>query len=228
MFTGLIETLGTVVSVEPRGTATLLGIRPEASEFSVPPGGSVAVDGACLTLEKARGAVFYFTAVAETIERTTLGRAQAGARVNLERPLMAGARLDGHMVLGHVDGVGTIISEQSYGAGGGKSCTITVPSELSLFMAEKGSVAIDGISLTIAKSSGAEITVALIPRTLAATTLMLKRVGAEVNIECDVIARYIYKMIHDVPAARGETGHGGAAARVRPETLLARMERSGF
>jgi riboflavin synthase len=220
MFTGLIETLGTVVSFEPKGSATLLGIRPDASEFSVPPGGSVAVDGACLTLETSRGGVFFFTAVAETVERTTLGRARAGTRVNLERPLMVGARLDGHMVLGHIDGVGTITGERVQGAGAGKNCTIAVPAELSLFMAEKGSVAIDGISLTIAKSAGAEITVALIPRTLAATTLMVKRAGAEVNVECDVIARYIYKMIHTTPAAPLGTG--------RAESLLERMERSGF
>ena len=99
MFTGLIEMLGTVVSVEPRGAAALLGIKPDTGEFSVLPGASVAVDGACLTLEKSSGPVLFFTAVAETLERTTLGRVRAGVRVNMERALMAGGRFDGHMVL---------------------------------------------------------------------------------------------------------------------------------
>jgi riboflavin synthase len=231
MFTGLIETLGTIVSVEKTRGAALLGIRPDAAGFCPLPGASVAIDGVCLTLENSSGGVHFFTAVAETLERTTLGRKRTSSRVNLELAMKADGRFDGHFVLGHVDGVGTIVADNRDGAG--VSRTLRVPGPCAPLMAEKGSVAIDGISLTIAKVNGCEITLALIPRTLEATTLSLKRVGDEVNIECDVLARYIHGMMkgeqsigrkgrtHDSRESLGRVHSGG-------ETLLAHMERAGF
>ena len=219
MFTGLIETMGTIVSVEHRGSARFFGIHPDLAGFAVSPGASVAVSGACLTLECAKGPLLYFTAVEETLDRTTLRMARPGAKVNLERALVAGGRFEGHIVLGHIDGVGTIRSERVL-AGRGMRRTVEVPEAYAVFMAEKGSVAIDGISLTIAKVSGREIEVALIPRTLAATTMAQKRVGDPVNIECDVLARYLQRLARGVHCAFTEEESGA--------TLLERMERAGL
>jgi riboflavin synthase len=221
MFTGLIETMGTVMSRASRGPGALLGVRPDEIEFSVAAGGSVAIDGVCLTMEKKAGDVLYFTAVNETLFRTTLGRFQPGVRVNLERALPADGRLDGHFVLGHVDGIGMIAEVKELGEGAGSYCSITVPDNLAVFMAEKGSVAIDGVSLTIAKVIESTISVALIPRTLAATAISLKKAGDRVNLECDVIARYIYRIL------TGSVAAGSPLSR-RGDRLVDLMERSGF
>lgn len=219
MFTGLIETIGTVAAIERRGRTRLIGIRPDAVGFDVSHGASVAVDGACLTLECAREKSLFFTAVEETLDRTTLASARPGTRVNLERALVAGGRFDGHLVLGHVDGVGEIVSRGE--ERGGERRTIRVPRGCEVFMAEKGSVAIDGVSLTVAGAFGDEITVALVPRTIEATTLARKRAGDTVNVEADVIARYLYKMVYT-----GTNGPGGAPGA--GGGLLDLMERSGF
>ena len=221
MFTGLIETSGTIVSVEKSRGAAILGIRPDKNGFLPLPGASVAVDGVCLTLEHARGGMFYFTAVAETLGRTTLGRAKQSVGVNLEQAMPADGRFDGHFVLGHVDGMGMIVAD--HGEGTGILRTIRVPENCVPLMAEKGSVAIDGISLTIAAVEGDRISIALIPRTLEATTMSLKKPGDAVNIECDVLARYVNRMMTfggQQPEASGRT-----AGR---ETLLEQMERAGF
>jgi riboflavin synthase len=218
MFTGLIETTGSIVSVDKKDGASLIGIKPVSAGFSAPAGASVAVDGACLTVESIKAPVLYFTAVKETLERTTLGRLRAGAQVNLERALGVGGRLDGHLVLGHVDTVGTISGVRT--DKGDKRMAIKVPETLMRFMAERGSVAIDGISLTIAQVYGAEITVVLIPTTCAVTTVGRKKPGDAVNIECDVIARYVCRFL--------SAEKGGAAADNSETTLLQRMEGAGF
>jgi riboflavin synthase len=214
MFTGLIETLGTITSIKPSGSVHVIGIRSDATDFSVPAGGSVSISGACLTLEKTIKQEFFFTAVHETMERTTLGCATVGDRVNMERSLVLGGRLDGHWVLGHIDGVGYIRSRRD----SAESCVLTVmvPETVVCLMAEKGSVAIDGISLTIAKAGSRSIDLALIPATLRATTLGLKKAGDRVNVEADVLARYVH-------AAATK------AALLSPgETLFSKMERFGF
>ncbi len=217
MFTGLIETIGTVITVERKGHAVLLGIRPADLRLIAAPGASVAVDGVCLTVENTRGPVLFFTAVTETVGRTTLATIQPGSEVNLERPVSAQGRFDGHMVLGHVDGTGTIIAVRSEDAG--RCMMVEVPTSCRRFMAEKGSVAIDGISLTIAEAGdGGTISIALVPRTIASTTMRNKGVGDIVNIECDVIARYIDRLLGSQETAPGEES----------ETLLERMERLGF
>ena len=218
MFTGLIETTGAIVSIERKGAANLIGIKPESAEFTALPGASVAVDGVCLTVEAIKGPVLYFTAVKETLDRTTLGHARPGGKVNLERPLKADGRFDGHLVLGHVDGVGTITAVRS--DSGDRRCIVKVPEIVIRFMAEKGSVAIDGMSLTIAEVRGAEITIALVPRTLEATTMGQKRPGDRVNIECDVIARYVSSLL------AGDRGPSGASDR--DTTLLEKIEGAGF
>jgi riboflavin synthase len=136
MFTGLIETLGTITSIKPSGSVHVIGIRSDATDFSVPAGGSVSISGACLTLEKTIKQEFFFTAVHETMERTTLGCATVGDRVNMERSLVLGGRLDGHWVLGHIDGVGYIRSRRD----SAESCVLTVmvPETVVCLMAEKG------------------------------------------------------------------------------------------
>jgi riboflavin synthase len=214
MFTGLIETLGTISSVKRSGAVQVLGIVPESAGFTVSIGGSVSVDGACLTLESEKNRELFFTAVQETLACTTLKDAKAGTRVNLERPLALGHRLDGHMVLGHVDGIG-FIRERRDGKGN-SLFAITVPQECVQLMARKGSVAIDGISLTIAALRHDAIEVALVPATLEKTTLGQKKAGDAVNIEADVIARYVQSCAVASPHANGR------------ETLYDKMERLGY
>jgi riboflavin synthase alpha subunit len=191
MFTGLIETLGTISSLEKRGSSIIMGIEPDLPVFDVNDGGSVAIDGACLTVECKKSKVIYFSAVRETLQRTTLASPFTGRRVNMERAMQVSGRLDGHLVSGHIDGLGTIV--QDHDVQGSVLRTIAIPEELQPFMAEKGSVAIDGVSLTIAKSTVATITISFIPATIQKTTMLIKRAGDHVNIECDLIARYLYR-----------------------------------
>jgi len=194
MFTGLIETTGVIADVRPRGGGAELCVKPDAAGFNVEAGASVAVDGVCLTLEKSDdGGRLCFTAVAETLERTAVNKFHAGRRVNLERAMRADGRFDGHIVLGHVDAVGRIVSDEKVGISVVR--TIEIPKDLSPLTAEKGSIAVDGISLTIAKTKPGSISISLIPATLSHTTMGEKKVGDSVNIECDVLARYIYGMI---------------------------------
>ena len=201
MFTGIVECMGTILSARRSGSTVHLTIKPDITDFIVPIGGSVAVDGACLTVEAYSGSVLNFSAVKGTIECTTLNSVISGRRINLERALKFGDRLDGHLVLGHVDGIGTIISDVD--VGGSIIRTIQIPPDLDQFMAEKGSVTIDGISLTISKSRTCEVTVSLIPLTLQNSSMSVKKRGDLVNVECDVLARYL-KRICDVEKNDGK------------------------
>lgn len=218
MFTGLIETTGTILKIDRKGTSVVIAVRPECDSFDVRNGDSVAINGACLTIEKHNDSVLSFSAVRETLNRTTLGSSTIGTKVNMERALKVGDRLDGHMVLGHVDGIGVISDDQDMN--GSILRTIKVPSELRPFMAEKGSVTVDGISLTIAKSTIDSITISFIPVTLEKTTMLSKKAGDPVNLECDLIARYLHRLL-----AFKENAYP-------PETtgdlLLSKMERLGF
>ena len=215
MFTGLIECMGTINSIERKGSSVILGIEAEVTEFDVRNGGSVAIDGVCLTVERISGKRMYFSAVRETLSRTTLSTAVIGRKVNLERALQFGGRLDGHIVAGHVDATGIITHDEE--AGGSLLRTIALSPEVMVFMAEKGSVAIDGISLTIASVGASDITISFIPVTLAKTTMCRKNVGEKVNVECDTIARYLYRMLH-----------GTQQNSTKGESLLSSMERFGF
>jgi riboflavin synthase len=218
MFTGLIECIGTIISVSHIGSNIVLAIDPGMEHFSVPLGGSVSIDGACLTVERFSGSTLYFSAVQETIKRTTLSAALPGRKVNMERALKTGDRLDGHFVLGHVDGIGKIIADSD--RGGSLLRTIQVPQLFDEFIAEKGSVAIDGISLTIAKSTSCEMTISCIPLTIQKTVLSLKKVGDFVNIECDVLARYIKRIF--------KSGDTGTHSENSGDSLLIKMEGAGF
>ena len=200
MFTGIIETTGTVRSIEARGDLTRLGIEAASIASEVAIGDSVAVNGTCLTVTGTQGSVVHFDAVVETLEKTALGDLAAGSRVNLERALVAGGRLDGHIVQGHVDGVGRVRGLER--AGNDVRLAIDCPEEIRQFLLEKGSVAIDGVSLTVVDVDDAGFDVALIPLTLEHTTLGERSVGERVNLEADVLGKYVKSYLDRVVPAR--------------------------
>jgi riboflavin synthase len=197
MFTGLIETTGEVISFTPSaGGAARLTIAAPAVAGRLRTGDSVAVRGVCLTaLAIEADAVpprFSADLAAETIARTTLSRLEAGSMVNLELPTPAGAPLGGHVVQGHVDGVGTLLSIEpvSSGAGSDWVLRLRLPVALMRYVVEKGSISVEGISLTVAGIAGDEIWIAILPHTYTATNLHTLRPGMGVNIEVDVLAKY--------------------------------------
>jgi riboflavin synthase len=187
VFTGIVTALGRVRSLETRRGGARLVVRPPASWGRLARGESVAVSGVCLTaLSSGRDLVADLSS--ETLRRSTLGELEPGGAVNLERALRWGARLSGHFVLGHVDGVSTLLDVSR--AGNSWSYRFTVPAGLSRFVVEKGSVALDGVSLTVAGRRGRAFTVAVIPETRRRTTLGTAQPGGVLNFEVDVFARY--------------------------------------
>jgi riboflavin synthase len=193
MFTGLIEALGVVRELTADGAGRFLVIEaaPLAADLAL--GESVAVNGCCLTVVAHDAATCSFQAGPETLLRTNLGELQPGGRVNLERSLRVGDRLGGHIVQGHIDGVGRIdrIASDGDWVVMGFAC----PPDLSAQMVRKGSVAVDGVSLTLVDVEDGRFTVALIPHTLANTTLGLKKPGDAVNLETDLLAKYVQKCL---------------------------------
>ncbi len=189
MFTGLVEEGGTLRSVTPTDGGARLVIDASVVLEGLEIGDSVAVNGACLTAVEIDAAGFAVDAVAETLRRTSLGGAAAGDRVNLERPMRLGDRLDGHLVQGHVDGVGAVRSARP--EGGSTVLEIAAPPDLLRYVVEKGSITVDGVSLTVAGRLADAFTVALIPHTMQVTTLGPQAVGRAVNLEVDVVAKYV-------------------------------------
>ncbi len=190
MFTGLVEALGHVEAVAPRGDGRRLVLRvPTDLTGEVTVGESIAVSGVCLTVIAVESRRLAFDLAEETLRVTTLGELAPGDPVNLERPLRVGARLGGHLVLGHVDGVGRVTGVRPEGSG--RRLTVAVPPALRPLLIPKGSVAVDGVSLTVAELGEAEFGVALILHTLAVTTLGTQRVGGRVNLEMDVLGKYV-------------------------------------
>jgi riboflavin synthase len=185
MFTGIVSAVAKVVDAGD----VRIGIDHAGIARHLKRGGSIAVNGACLTVVKKQGPIFYADVVPETRKRTNLGALKKGDEVNLELPLTAAASLDGHLVQGHVDATAEIRSVRQTRAG--KEVTIELPSQVSRFVAEKGSIAVDGVSLTVAGVDRSTFTVALIPHTLEATIARHYRSGSRVNLEADVIARYV-------------------------------------
>lgn len=194
MFTGLVEDIGTVVRADRREDALVIVVEPgklPAAELVV--GDSVCHDGVCLTVTE-RGATLYTVlAGAETLSRTTLGDVQVGGKLNLERALRMGDRLGGHMVAGHVDGTGAILARADHGAN--VIYTIAAAPALLRYVVEKGSIAVDGISLTVNHVDTSGFDVAIIPHTAGATTLGAKRPGDRVNLEVDLIGKYVEKLL---------------------------------
>ena len=186
MFTGIVEERG---RVETMGSGRLV-VDAHTVVRDSEVGASVSVNGVCLTVVERTDTSLRFDLSEQTLERTCLGDLRPGEPVNLERPVTLVARLGGHLVQGHVDGVGQVTRVEVDGSGGAH-VSIRVPGELSRYVVERGSIAIDGVSLTIAAVDDDEITVALIPHTLAVTTLGLAAPGRRLNVEADVIARYV-------------------------------------
>jgi riboflavin synthase len=200
VFTGIVEEMGTVVALARTGHAARLGVKARVTLEGSDLGASVAVSGACLTVVERSADGFVFELGPETLTRTTLGRLQPGDPVNLERPLRFGGALGGHLVLGHVDGVGAV--EEVTRVESTTRVRIALPSrELEPLLIPRGSVAVDGVSLTVAALGDMSFEVMLIPHTLAATTLGRLRLGQPTNVEADVIGKYLVRSL----ALRGAT-----------------------
>jgi riboflavin synthase len=192
MFTGLIQDVGTVAAVEPVAQGARVSVRTRLAGLTH--GASIAVDGACLTALEVRPGLFSADASAETLLRTTVGDRKPGDRVNLELPLALGAPVGGHLVLGHVDGVGRIRARER--AGDAERVVVELPPALLPLVVEKGSIALDGISLTVNELVGADaISLMLIPETLRATTWGQKRAGERVNVEADILAKHVARLL---------------------------------
>jgi len=195
MFTGIVEGTGTVAALAAADDASGARLEVEAPFLAgdLRPGESVAVNGCCLTVAQATAAGFAADLVAETLRRTALGGLAAGDLVNLERPMALGGRLGGHLVQGHVDGVARVLDRTA--AGDGQEVRIELPAELQRYVVEKGSVAVDGVSLTVAGVGPGWFAVALVPHTLEVTTLGRRRPGDPVQLEVDVVAKYVERLV---------------------------------
>lgn len=219
MFTGLIEEVGSVAGKALRGGEARLRIACKMGVGSDAPGGplamgeSISVDGACLTVVAIHADGFEIDASAETLARTTLGGLTVGAGVNLERAMPLGGRMGGHLVTGHVDGVGALVSRSP--SGDSTVMTFSFPAELARFIAEKGSICVSGTSLTVNAVTADTFSVTIIPHTLKMTTLGALVAGTRVNLEIDLVARYVLRA-REVDAAVGTS------------TLGATLERAGY
>ncbi len=200
MFTGIVEELGEVVCMHADGGSARIQVRGPLVMVGAAQGDSIAINGVCLTVTGISGGEFTADVMGETLARSSLGSLRAGAAVNLERPLRLDGRLGGHLVQGHVDGTGTIVTREQ--AGAWHTVRITIPAELASYVIHKGSVAVDGISLTVSalgegSGTGADpwFEVSLIPETLERTTLGRKQPGDVVNLEVDMIAKYVERLL---------------------------------
>lgn len=194
MFTGIIEELGRVIEVQPATTGARLTIQTSAILQDAAVGASIAVNGACVTAVEIADEAFSADLAPETLKRTNLGDLRPGSPVNLERPLRANSRLDGHFVLGHVDGTASIVSLEALG-GDNWWLRIRVPGELTRYIVSKGSVAVDGISLTVAEIEDDLVGFTIIPHTYEHTTLHAYQLGDRVNVEADILAKHLEKLL---------------------------------
>lgn len=207
MFTGIVEGMGTISAIHASGKGRRLTVTADFDLIQSKVGDSIAVNGACLTAVELGRRRFAADVSPETLDRTTFGKAIIGDRVNLERALRLSDRLDGHLVSGHIDGTGTIVQKKP--VGNAVIVVIKVPESLSRYMIQKGSVAVDGISLTINQCSAGNFEVSIIPHTAGLTTIGFKTAGASVNIETDMIGKYVERFLtpHGQPREHG-TGAG--------------------
>ena len=220
MFTGIIEGLGTIGAIRPVGQGKRLTIEADYALDQTKIGDSVAVNGACLTVVKISGSRFEVDLSPETLAASTFGKAKQGDRLNLERAMQLSDRIDGHLVLGHIDGIGII--EQKKKLGNAIDVTVGVPETLSRYMIHKGSVALDGISLTINTVTPKSFTVSIIPHTGRLTTIGMKQQGDPVNIETDMIGKYVERFL------RGESMPGGEKKTASPGIDMEFLAKSGY
>ncbi|MET9592142.1 riboflavin synthase [Streptomyces sp. NPDC006516] len=193
MFTGIVEELGEVTAVEELDDASRFRLRGPVVTEGAKHGDSIAVNGVCLTVVDLGENEFTADVMAETLERSSLGALAAGSRVNLERPMALGGRLGGHIVQGHVDGTGTIVERTV--SENWEIVKISLPAGLTRYVVEKGSITVDGVSLTVVDAGPDYFTISLIPTTLALTTLGIKKAGDPVNLEVDVLAKYVERLL---------------------------------
>lgn len=196
MFTGIVESIGTISAIQQQGSGCRISIQTDWPSADLVVGASVAINGCCLTVIEIKTDEVDFEAGSETLGRTNLGELKPGSKVNLERAMRADGRLDGHIVTGHIDCVGKIIrrtDDEKW-----SEFWIEVPAEYSRQMASKGSVAVDGVSLTLVEVADTQFSVALIPHTLSVTILGEYQQGTKVNIETDVLAKYVQKQIQAI------------------------------
>jgi len=192
MFTGIVEELGEVISVVGTAAGRRLVV---AQHFTPSPsqGDSIAVNGVCLTVVASGSGQMSFDVVTESLQRSNLGSLERGSHVNLERPMAAVGRFDGHIVQGHVDGRGTVVGRSAEGTA--ERVRVEMPGDLARYVVEKGSITVDGVSLTVTKVGQDWFEFVLIPHTLGATTLGKRGVGEQVNLEVDVIAKYVERLL---------------------------------
>jgi riboflavin synthase len=193
MFTGIVEELGTVEAVEEQADAIRLSIRSGTVLEGTELGDSISVNGCCLTVVEHDGVVWTADVMQETLDKTSLHGVSPGDRVNLERAVTVDKRLGGHIVQGHVDGVGTIVRRTP--SEHWEVVEVSLPPELSRYLVDKGSITVDGVSLTVVEAGPTSFTVSLIPETLARTTLGFRAPGDRVNLEVDVLAKYVEKLL---------------------------------
>lgn len=193
MFTGIVREIGRVVDADGGADGLTLVVEAPATAHTTAVGDSVAIDGVCLTAEGVDGPRLRFHAVVETLRRTTLGGLAAGAEVNVEPALRAGEPLGGHLVQGHVDGLGKVASVEAEGEG--LRVVVEAPPEILRYCVEKGSITVEGVSLTVAELHDDAFAVALVPHTLAATTLGELVPGRAVNLEVDLLAKYVERLV---------------------------------
>jgi riboflavin synthase len=205
MFTGIVTEVGHLAAIERSGAGARLSVRCDMAAAGLDAGESIAVAGVCLTVESSDARLFRCTASPETMRRTSLAGCGAGAAVNLERSLRLGDRLGGHFVHGHVDGVAPIRARREEGVS--RVLTIAAPADLLPYLVERGSVAVDGVSLTVTAVLPAAFEVTLIPATLEGTTFGARRVGDAVNLEVDMLSRYVARWL-DAGAAPGRIEAG--------------------
>lgn len=209
MFTGIIEEIGTVRRIQKTRTAAVLEIGASRIQSDMKIGDSIAVNGVCLTVTSMTDSSFTADVMHETMRRSSLSDIKSGSKVNLERAMQVGGRLGGHIVSGHIDGVGHIARIAADGIA--RVITISIPKDMEPFIVEKGSIAIDGISLTVVSVGNSQFSVSIIPHTMANTTLIDKHPGAVVNLETDVIGKYVHSFT---------TAHTGKRSGITMETLL--------
>ncbi|WP_405710619.1 MULTISPECIES: riboflavin synthase [unclassified Streptomyces] len=193
MFTGIVEELGEVTAVEKLADASRFRLRGPVVTEGAKHGDSIAVNGVCLTVVDLGDGEFTADVMAETLDRSSLGALDTGSRVNLERPMAVGGRLGGHIVQGHVDGTGHIVERRI--SENWEIVKVSLPAHLSRYVVEKGSITVDGVSLTVVDAGPDYFTISLIPTTLALTTLGIKEPGDPVNLEVDIIAKYVERLL---------------------------------